>query len=207
MPRPHTPILDPTTIARAALDALDANGSFTMPGVAKRLDVAVSSLYHHVSGREQLLELIRGVIAEELSANIEWPTDWREVVREWLIGYRNGFGAHPELVRALTAQTIRAPEVLYGYDQLAQKLVDAGFPIDRVLHVITFLDTIALGSALDVGAPEEVWSADGVAADSTLGRALSAAPTGRVRADEAFELTVDLAVIGLETELARVSQN
>ena len=90
---------------------------------------------------------------------------------------------------------------------MAQKLVDAGFPIDRVLHVITFLDTIALGSALDVGAPEEVWSADGVAADSALGRALSAAPTGRVRADEAFELTVDLAVIGLETELARVSQN
>ncbi|SLB16003.1 Uncharacterised protein [Mycobacteroides abscessus subsp. abscessus] len=52
-----------------------------------------------------------------------------------------------------------------------------------------------------------MWSADGVAADSALGRALSAAPTGRVRADEAFELTVDLAVIGLETELARVSQN
>ena len=48
-----------------------------------------------------------------------------------------------------SVSTIRAPEVLYGYDQLAQKLVDAGFPIDRVLHVITFLDTIALGSALD----------------------------------------------------------
>ncbi|GAB41360.1 MULTISPECIES: TetR/AcrR family transcriptional regulator [Gordonia] len=207
MPRPRTPILDPNTIARAALDALDADGSFTMPGVAKRLNVAVSSLYHHVASREQLLELIRGVIAEELSVSIEWPEDWREVVREWLIGYRAGFGAHPELVRALTAQTVRAPEVLRGYDRLAQKLVDAGFPIDRVLHVITFLDTIALGSALDVGAPEEVWSADGVAADSTLGRALSAAPTGRVRADEAFELTVDLAVIGLETELARVSQN
>lgn len=204
MPRPHTPILDPTTIARAALDALDANGSFTMPGVAKRLDVAVSSLYHHVSGREQLLELIRGVIAEELSANIEWPTDWREVVREWLIGYRNGFGAHPELVRALTAQTIRAPEVLYGYNQLAQKLVDAGFPIDRVLHVITFLDTVALGSALDLGAPDEVWSADELPPDSALARALSAAPVGRVRADQAFELAVEWAVTSLESELARV---
>ena len=79
MPRPHTPILDPDTIARAALDALDSDGSFTMPGIAKRLNVAVSSLYHHVASREQLLELIRGVIAEELSVAIVWPEDWREV--------------------------------------------------------------------------------------------------------------------------------
>ncbi|MEP9395039.1 MULTISPECIES: TetR/AcrR family transcriptional regulator [Gordonia] len=201
MVRPKSPLLDPGSIARAALAALDDRGSFTMPGIAKDLGVAVSSLYHHIPSREYLLELIRGSVAAELAEHVDWSLPWTETVRQWLISYRNAFGAHPELVRALTAQTVRAPEVLEGYDRLADKLFGSGFHLDRIIDIITLLDTVALGSALDLAAPEEVWAVSELPDDSTLARAARSAPTGVARADSSFAFAVDLVISGLEREL------
>lgn len=49
MPRPTQPILSTRNITDAALDAVDATGDFTMPGIAKQLNVTPSSLYTHIS--------------------------------------------------------------------------------------------------------------------------------------------------------------
>ncbi len=48
MPRPTQPILSTRNITDAALDAVDATGDFTMPGIAKQLNVTPSSLYTHI---------------------------------------------------------------------------------------------------------------------------------------------------------------
>ncbi|MFW0793011.1 TetR/AcrR family transcriptional regulator C-terminal domain-containing protein [Gordonia sp. CPCC 205515] len=198
MPRPPSPLLDRPTIARAALAELDARETFTMPGLAKSLGVAVSSLYHHVKGREEVIELVRGSIAESMNSDVDWSGEWRECVAEWVRAYRNAFGAHPALVRVLTRQTVAAPGILASYDNLASALRDAGFVDSDLLHIITVLDTLALGSALDVAAPDDVWSTEGLAADSPLAVAVAAAPRGSERADAAFELGLGLILDGLE---------
>ncbi|MGV9710067.1 TetR/AcrR family transcriptional regulator C-terminal domain-containing protein [Gordonia sp. NPDC003424] len=202
MPRPPSPLLDRQTIADAALAELDAKETFTMPSLAKRLGVAVSSLYHHVSGREEVIELVRGTIAAAMGHEVDWSADWRTSVTQWVHSYRDAFSAHPVLVRALTGQTVEAPAILAAYDNLAGALSDGGFAEAEILHVITALDTFALGSALDAAAPESVWSTENLRADSPLARAVAAAPTGRQRADDAFEYGLSILLDGLDRRRA-----
>ncbi|MFI6770067.1 hypothetical protein [Streptomyces sp. NPDC050355] len=83
---------------------------------------------------------------------------------------------------------VRAPKVLAQYERVAELLLDAGFAPAAVMPVISGLDNIVLGSALDMSAPKVMWEvADGVRAPR-LSAALDA--TGPDRADQAFELTL-----------------
>ena len=67
MPRPTQPILSTRNITDAALDAVDATGDFTMPGIAKQLNVTPSSLYTHISGRSEIVELMRIRVMSSIS--------------------------------------------------------------------------------------------------------------------------------------------
>ncbi|SIR90328.1 TetR/AcrR family transcriptional regulator [Williamsia sterculiae] len=201
MPRPTVALLDRPTIARAALEMLDTDKTFTMPGLAKKLGVAVSSLYHHVNSREELMELLRTTVAGDLNAKIDWKSSWDDVIRQWLIGYRDALGAHPELIRELTTHTISAPAVLEAYNALAGVLSAAGFADARVIHVIALLDMVALGGALDAAAPADVWSIDASADDGALARSVRSAPQGRQRVDTAFTFAIDTVLAGLRHDL------
>ena len=66
---------------------------------------------------------------------------------------------------------------------------------------IGVLDCYALGAALDLAAPDEVWRLE---RDDlpTLGDAISAAPRGRARADEAFAVGLEALLTGLRHRLA-----
>jgi len=60
------------------------------------------------------------------------------------------------------------------------------------------LDCLVLGSALDAGAPVEVW-ADGGAATPAMGRALRAAGTlAGERSEESFEIGLSSVLAGLQ---------
>ena len=64
MPRPVAPLLSREQIASAALELIDETGTFTLPGLARRLGVSASSIYHHFpGGREAIIEAIRGHLA------------------------------------------------------------------------------------------------------------------------------------------------
>ena len=59
MGRPPVALLSTDRIASAAMDLVNTTGGFTIPELARRLKVSPSSLYNHVSGREQIVELLR----------------------------------------------------------------------------------------------------------------------------------------------------
>ncbi|GAB2663771.1 TetR/AcrR family transcriptional regulator C-terminal domain-containing protein [Gordonia jinhuaensis] len=198
MGRPRSPLLDTDRIAAAAMSAIDERGMFTMPGLARDLGVAVSSLYHHVSGRDQILEMVRGTLLNTQLSGIDDDAPWQETLRRWVCEYRDVFGSHPELVRLLTAQTVSNPGIVSLYDRISKLLEDNGFRVESILHVITLLDDFALGAALDMAAPDVVWDTSGLPADAPLARAAAAVPSGRQRADGAFELGLDIVIAGLE---------
>jgi hypothetical protein len=62
------------------------------------------------------------------------------------------------------------------------------------------LDSYALGSALDLAAPDEVWRV-GDGDTPALDAALRAAPQGRARADAAFDLGLDALLTGMHARL------
>ena len=202
MARPHQPILSRELIMTAALELVDKDGRFTVPELAHKLGVSVSSLYHHVGGRADIVEGIRGLLTRPLT-EVAPADDWQEAVRRWANAYRDGFAAHPAAIPMLVSQTVSNPVTLAQYDRLAEILEDqAGLTGDDLLVAITMLDNLCLGAALDLAAPPEIWSADN--RDTALTRALAAAPDpDRDRSRRAFERQLEVIIASLARQLVR----
>ena len=198
MPRPPAPLLSREQIAAAALGLIDGTGTFTLPGLARELGVSPSSIYHHFpGGREAIVEAIRGLLAGTGLPVRADAGDWRAFATAWARAYRASFARHPRVVPFLTAQTVRDPAVLAGYETLARVLRSAGCRDEDLLHAVTILDCFICGSALDAGAPLDVWAAS-PDADSALGTAIRAGlsqPAERSR--RSFEIGLRIIVNGL----------
>ncbi|MEU3884252.1 TetR/AcrR family transcriptional regulator [Streptomyces californicus] len=190
MGRPRTPLLDRERIGATALELLDEQGEFSVPQVARRLGVQTGSVYHHVDGRAGVIELVR----ERVSASIDTATldlgPWDTALAAWARSYRAAFAAHPHAIPLLMTSPVRAPKVLAQYERAVRLLLDVGFPVERVMTVITALENLVLGSALDLAAPETMWELPtGSPGTENLADALAA--TGPGRADAAFELALE----------------
>lgn len=216
MARPLNPKLSPARISRAALELVDARGEFTMPELAKRLKVSPSSLYNHVSGKGDIIELMRGAAvagidlpavpaagesagetAGKAAGETAGDLPWAAAVRAIAVSYRNAYARHPRLIPLLTAYSVRDETTIKMYNVLADLFTQAGFTPRRVLEAITVLDNYVLGAALDAAAPDDVWNPGALAADS-LGAALAAGLGYASRADDAFRFGLDLIIGGLQ---------
>jgi hypothetical protein len=80
--------------------------------------------------------------------------------------------------------------------RLAETLSGAGVPVSRLLDVITMCDSVVLGSALDLAAPDQVWDVN-QARSPALIAAIQQAGSARQRSDQAFELALDLLIAGI----------
>ncbi|WP_427015435.1 TetR/AcrR family transcriptional regulator C-terminal domain-containing protein [Pseudarthrobacter sp. P1] len=195
MARPLSPKLSPDLIANAALDLVDLRGEFTIPELAKKLNVSPSSLYNHVAGKDDIIELMRGAAVAAIT--LPGPgLDWVAAVRDIAVKYRNSYARHPRLIPLLTAYAVRDETTIRMYNVLAELFTGAGFSPRRVLEAITVLDSYVLGSALDVAAPQNVWDPGELAADA-LRDALADSLGRPERADDAFSFGLDLIVNGL----------
>ena len=59
MARPRTTLLSRDIIGRAAIEFVDAGKDLQVVPLAKHLGVSVSSLYHHVDGRDGVNRAMR----------------------------------------------------------------------------------------------------------------------------------------------------
>ncbi|WP_420033302.1 TetR/AcrR family transcriptional regulator [Streptomyces sp. cg28] len=196
MGRPSKPLLDRERIGATALALVDEQGDFSVPQIARRLGVQTGSVYHHVDGRDGIVELLRDRVAGGIdAAPLRSGLPWDEALTEWARAYRAAFAAHPKAIPLLTTNPVRAPRVLAQYELAVGLLLDAGFDVADVMTVVIGLDNVVLGSALDMAAPEEMWEVPEGAAMPLLERALSAMAGGR--SDAAFELALGAFVGGV----------
>jgi AcrR family transcriptional regulator len=195
-------MLSADRIADAAMDLVESGDAFGVNAIARRLGVTASSLYNHVSGRDEIIELMRGRLVERYTPQ-GGASSWDEVVADTMRSQRRMYAEHPFLVPLIVGKTITEPGVLASYDRLAVALAGAGFPDDEVVVVISMLDAFAIGFGLDLAAPDDVWQPDDET--SPLARAIAAGPRGVPRSDRAFELGLDLLLDALRLRLARVA--
>ncbi len=202
MGRPSTPLLSPEAIAVAALRLVDRSGEFTIAQLAQALGVRPSSLYNHLGSKAEIVEAMRthvfreGDLGAEAAESAGAAATWDETVRHLLRRYRACFARHPRLIPLVTAYTVSSPEVMGVYDELAETLSGAGVPVGQLLDVITMCDSVVLGAALDLAAPDPGWDVD-QARSPALIAAIERAGSGRERSDRAFELALDLLVAGI----------
>ena len=197
MGRPTVPILSIDRIASAAMDLVSTTGGFTIPELARKLKVSPSSLYNHVSGREQIVELLRERAMSEVALpDTDTERPWAEVVADIMRSYRRSFARYPRLIPLLTAYAVNSSHAFRMYNALAVTLTRAGFDAADTLRIITLFDNYVLGSALDLAAPEEPWES-GTEVGPELAAALATGTTQPARADDAFEFGLAVVLRGL----------
>lgn len=179
------------------MELVTETGGFTIPGLARRLKVSPSSLYNHVSGREEIVELLRELAMSEVVLAPDDPERaWTETVADIMRSYRRSYARYPRLIPLLTGHAVNSGQAITMYNALAMALARAGFPDADILRAITLMDCFVLGSALDLAAPVEPWES-GAEVGPTLAAALATGGPKPARADDAFEFGLAVVLRGL----------
>ncbi|MFG2356249.1 TetR/AcrR family transcriptional regulator [Streptomyces sp. NPDC048521] len=186
MGRPRTPLLDRERITTTALQLIDETGDFSVPQIARRLGAQTGSVYHHVDGRDGIVELLRERVCSAIDAATLDLTPWDAAVEAWARSYRAAFAAHPRVIPLLMTSPVRAPRVLEQYERAVSLLIAAGFDRAEIMPLVIALENLVLGSALDLAAPETMWELTADIPTPHLAEALAAVADGR--ADRAFEV-------------------
>lgn len=187
-------------IAVAALGLVEREGidALTMKAVAEAVNRRPASLYNHISGKQDLIEAMRGLLAEDMDSSFFETMGWREALLAWAHEYMRVFAAHPAIIPVMATTAITDPQTLGTYERVVTGLVRGGWPRGEAVAVMRAVEAYVLGSALDVVAPSTLLSRDSVPAEMTeLQANLDPATAGEWSARAAFELGVEALVDGL----------
>ncbi|MGH8792032.1 MAG: TetR/AcrR family transcriptional regulator [Stackebrandtia sp.] len=86
--------LDRIVAEAVAIADVDGLEGLSMKRLAARLDSGVMSLYRHVPGKDELLELMLEA-AVGTPPTIKDPQDWRRGLYDWSMAFRDVLHAHP----------------------------------------------------------------------------------------------------------------
>ncbi|WUR84317.1 TetR/AcrR family transcriptional regulator C-terminal domain-containing protein [Streptomyces phaeochromogenes] len=180
----------------AALALADEKSTLTIPALARALGVAPSALYHHVSGRDEIISLMREELVLTIGGDKDWSQPWERGLEDWARTYLSAFAAHPGAVPLLATAPLAEPFMHAMYERVAELLLGGGFAEDQVMHVITALESFVLGSALDLVTPSVMFS--DVARDTVphLSIALDHTSTDHSRAARAFDIGLHALLTG-----------
>lgn len=188
--------------ALALLDEQGENG-LTMRGLADRVDRQVSSLYHHVSGRAELVELIRARLVEEMDTSRFEAAPWDEALRHWARSYLQAFAAHRSAIALLATAPLRDHSTYRMYEVVVDALVRGGWSGPQAVGAMRAVESFVMGSALDLGAPEDFLTSEALPEDvpsmaEVLGRGTPEPYSTRVT----FESGLDALILGLQAHVA-----
>jgi AcrR family transcriptional regulator len=186
----------------------------SMRQLAADLEVTPPALYHHVSDKTDLLDLI----ADRLIASVPIPADnlpWDDRLRALLLEFERLFAAYPGLA-AHAARRMESPATLRWIELVMSLLLQAGFRgagAMRAMHVVGFYNNPA--TLRDVSrAKARQWDS---MAPNGLDKAMKLVG-GRYPAldsmkahyrsanEEDFRFGLDLIIEGLKQELAKQSR-
>jgi AcrR family transcriptional regulator len=132
-----------------ALALADSEGieAVTMRRLARELGVEAASLYHHIKGKEQILD---GLV-ELVAAEIELPkpsADWRETVSHRAHRTRAVLRHHPWAVSLMASRTSPGPATLGLLEAGIRCFREGGFSVPLAAHAISTVDSYVHGFVL-----------------------------------------------------------
>ena len=146
-PGPRAPLTrDRVLGAAVALADRDGVGSLSMRRLARELGVEAMSLYHHVPGKQALLDGMVDLVFGE----IELPSgdDWRAAMRRRAVSAREVLSRHPWAIALMESRRTPGPANLRHHDAVLGCLRRAGFPVALAAHAYSLLDAYIYGFAL-----------------------------------------------------------
>ena len=142
----------PVNLARTlevALTVADSEGieAVTMRRLARELGVEAASLYHHVKGKDQILD---GLV-DAVAAEIEPPTPatgWRNAISQRAHNTRAGLRRHPWAVSLMASRTSPGPATLRLLETGIRSFREGGFSIPLAAHAVSAVDSYVHGFVL-----------------------------------------------------------
>ncbi|SMX70695.1 TetR/AcrR family transcriptional regulator [Brevibacterium linens] len=201
MARPSSPLLSREKIGRAAIEMVDAGGELKIQPLARKLGVSLSSIYHHVDGREGIIHAMREVLSAEYALNIPDQGSWKDSLKAGVDSLWRLYSDHPQVMIHLLGVTVEEPGTLTLYEALIDVLAGAGVPESELLTTIEVLDAFAFGAALDALSPQVIFSP--ASQDSPLAELIANHPTGTERNHLLYERGLDIIIAGIEAGISR----
>jgi AcrR family transcriptional regulator len=136
-------------VLRAAVRLADRDGieALSMRRLGRELGVEAMSLYHHVAGKEDLLDGIVDLVWRE----VEPPgsgSDWKAAMRARAASVRAALARHPWAAGVLEARNRPSPAMLRHHESVLRCLREAGFSLALAAHAFAVLDSYVYGFAL-----------------------------------------------------------
>ncbi|WP_202918275.1 TetR/AcrR family transcriptional regulator [Streptomyces cavernae] len=136
-------------VIRTAVAVADEKGvaALTMRAIAEPLGVEAMSLYHHVAGREDILDgMVDAVFGE-----IDLPprdTDWKRAMRHRADSARAVLRRHPWAIGLMDSRSQPGPATLRHHDAVIGALRAGGFSVPMAAHAISLIDSYLYGFVL-----------------------------------------------------------
>ncbi len=204
-------------VLEAAVDLADREGiaAVTMRRLAAELGVEAMSLYHHLPGKEALLDgLVEHVVTEigEALADLPPAGDWRAEVRQRCLTSRQVMLRHPWAPALIGSRTSIPPAVYAHFEGILGAMVEGGLSYHLAHRGLHALGSMALGFVQELFVP--AGDQDDDVAEEELARMAEALPhlaamvASEIHANDGdvlgwcdsqaeFEFTLDLLLDGL----------
>ncbi|WP_205850161.1 TetR/AcrR family transcriptional regulator C-terminal domain-containing protein [Nakamurella flava] len=151
--------LDRRKIVGGAVSLIDEFGlkALTMRRLGEYLDVEAMAIYHHIRGREQLLDAVVEAVIDELYADPEvhlHSTEWQEYLYRLAHGVRRIALAHPEVFPLVCTRPPEAPWVrpplrsLRWMESFLETLHRCGFSDGAAVAAYQAFSSFLLGNLL-----------------------------------------------------------
>lgn len=216
MPEPKAspgerPRLDREAILRAALELAERDGleALSMRRLGRELRVEAMSLYHHIDGKEAVLDGIVELVVASMDLSGMQRGRWQERLKEGFRSYRRLAHRYPAVFPLVGRRPVRTLAALRPVDEALGILREAGFSPRAALHAFRTLSSYAYGYALSElrgmamesashggGPPPDVLAAE-AARFPNLAEVIPQA--GATDHDGEFEEGLDLIIAGLES--------
>ena len=145
MPAARPPLSRDRVVADAlALADAEGLGGLSMRTLATRLGVEAMSLYHHVAGKEALLDAMVDAVLEEIHLPVVGG-DWRTELRARSISGREVMRRHRWAIGLMDSQRTPGPATLRHHDAVIGCLRVDGFPLPMVATAAALLDAHLYG--------------------------------------------------------------
>ena len=143
------PALSRDRIVDAAATVADSRGltGVSMRNVGKELGVEAMSLYHHISGKDDLLD----GLADWVFTGIELPAldqPWRPAMSERAASSRGRLSAHPWALGLIESRRNPGPALLRHHDTVLGCLRRNGFSVELAAHAFSAIDAYVYGFVL-----------------------------------------------------------
>lgn len=137
------------TILGCARDLADTRGlaAVSMRALAEKLGCTPRALYRHVTGKDEVLELIADGALGELAA-VRRDLPWPEALVEFFLGMHRLLVHSPAVAEIVTQLPVAGPNFQAHGEQMVGLLLEAGLDPDVAAEAVVALAQFTLGAAV-----------------------------------------------------------